>query len=457
MIDSQKLVNAVQKVIQNELPDQGYLDFVAQYLLQSHPVWRDVDPFAPILPADYIDVRVPRAVIERAILRPGFQVVLCLPGSGVASLISRLKKDWRSTLVEGGGVNSGGDQPPSKKKLLLADLPLYRFQFPKSSCGGENNWGCAAFTGRAVEGQDCPLMRNLIGTIFDAYWEQFLRQPASNRELIARLRKKPEWMHLLRDFYQGYRPGNPEILDTDYFDLMDWLTTPSHNISVVSSWSIDQVLDELVNRLIAFELDNGMGGQAKSLSEAAFSQVYLLANSKSLNDHQIHCLLRVFQYIAEREIPHLQFKLFAKSNLKDMIANLEGVSDGRIFIYTLPAWEENELKMLLAERINIFTNGESSVPVDLSVWEHYQIPEIQGFLANKLGEELVDLIVKEVRNVPEHRPASGHDAPFHLLRLMRALVLVCSNLPPGALKSENKITKEDLSNLFSEYWRQEQA
>lgn len=471
MINSEDLQTAVKKVIQYELPTPAYLDFVAKYLLQSNPVWKDVDPFAPVLPADYSEVLVPRDEVEHAIMRPGFQVILSKPGSGVASLIARLESGGESLLAESARAVTEGGQPFPKKKPLMVNLPLHRWHFPHPTCNLQTAPGYIACGNCTAGGQNCPLMACLIGAIFGEYWEQFLRPAGKNRDLISRFRGSPAWMHLLSEFYQLYRPQNPKIIDDDYFELMGWLASSNHTPVTLPNWSPDQILSRLVNQLIVAKAPPGLGKQADVSPEAAYDQVYLLANSKSLSDPQIHCLHEVFQYISEREIPRLQFKMFAKTNIQEIVAHLEGVQDGRIVIYTLPAWQESELKTLLAERINIFTVGELPIS-EVTNDTQYRIPGIQEFIVPSLADQLLPLFAKESMEIAKIDPAGGHDAPFHLLRLFRIFVSICSTRAFPAQQSgagekktnvsskpngSEKITEDDLKKLFAEYRRQGQV
>lgn len=313
-------MNSITWEMRYGLPNQQYLDFVARSLLSENRKRFLIDPFALVVPVDLSEgVYVARQPVEEEMGRWDTQIVLGGKGGGKTTLFDRLP-------------------------ALLPDRTLVIQLSPASA---EN-----------------PLDRaTLASAIFDTYWRNLLQTPFRRGRFLPRLRQDREWMAQLRWFYHQYTPIRPEI--PAEFELMTWLADGSTDQVFSSRITSEDVLRALVNFVIS----------PPSTTASPYVHIQVLVDDAD-------DLLNL-QRLYDLNLDGVSFKLFADLTQREWVEGLDCVRCGQLAVYSLPLWQEDELRRILYHRLKVWVPGDS---VDLGE----QIPSrasLRQLLVEQFDEE----------------------------------------------------------------------
>jgi energy-coupling factor transporter ATP-binding protein EcfA2 len=392
------------------LPNQTYLEFVTRYLLQLETGKPFVDPFALDVPMRIEDaIYVEREYVQDEICQLSTKIIVGKNGSGKTTLFKRLPG-----LLE--------------SRTLVVRLPLAQI-------------GATVPEQELAEGKTSLLIPNLlVRYIFDAYWGDLLCNSFNRGRFLPRLRQYRQWMNRLCWFYRHYHPLPPEI--PEEFELMAWLhTSPSGDEPFNFNASEDVLLD-----LIHFVTFQPEQYSAPLYQPYARIQI-LIDGTERPSNLAITRLIQDAERLYNLCLDRVQFKLFVDSAWQKQIEAMDCVRQGRVAVYILPPWSEEELRQVLHRRLTAWGRGEYDSGYD---WGKL-IPT--DYLEPAAQTNFVGTIVGEARKVyteKEKIDGDGLDAPIHLLRLARGLLAACAGCwrEQGYLPPLNYNGIKELARLY---------
>jgi hypothetical protein len=399
------------------LPSPRYLDFVASTLLCDKPIAKNIDPFAVEVPNVSTDYYVDRDEIEREILLPGTRIILGKYGTGKTTLFNKLsfEREGKDTLIVKIALNKVGYQQPDAQAKPEDRSPL--------------------------------CIKNMIRLVFNAYWEDFIL-PASphlykpedaHQKYMPWFRREPQWMRLLSWFYHHFPPQHQTVPDD--FELMAWLEYSKGHELLGSQIESESILRELI-RLIFYKTET------KDLRSRPFGPRYhkvtiLIDGAETLSSAASKNLLLDFQHLIDQKIPNVDILIFAENSKMHMFENLECVQDGRVAIYELPAWKNEQLSKILALRRYVCISGTFNID---DAWA-MMLP--LSCIQYSARSKLVENLVKGSRS-PE-KTTHRFDTPVHLLKLTRGIIAACA----GCWENYGlmlPICQEDIDEIIKGYW-----
>jgi len=317
------------------LPNLKYLEFVKRHLLPLHkgPL---VDPFMLDVPIEKIDaVYVDRKEVYNEIMQRGPKIILGATGSGKTTLMQKVYKTPRGR---------SNDLPLP----LAVSLPLTRVNVSASA----NEFS---------EGKTSILTPEIVArSIFSTYWDQVLVSPQNRQDFLPTLRQDREWMLKLHWFYHHCSPTHRQILDD--FELMTWLSASLPHQPFASDITPEDILRELIRFVTWPPAEMELFGPKR---QWLYPRVQILLDeTERLSNQAIIHLIQDIQKLYDLSLNNLDFKFFVDSNWRVLVENLDCVRQGRISLYELPAWHADELRKILAKRLdaktreNIGTSGE---------------------------------------------------------------------------------------------------
>ena len=289
----------------------------------------------------------------------------------------------------------------------------------------------------------------LIRYIFGAYWNNLFLNPIKFAKFYRHLRQDEWWRTNLRWFYRQQLSLLAEI--SGQFELMGWLNCPPQDGPRPPHRAPEDLLGELI-RFVTFTAPQGFD---PSLSAQPFAQIQILIDgTESLSAEAVKRLIVDAQRLYKLYPNQMQFKLFASSAWQSVIAGIDFVRQGRVAVYRLPAWNEQDLRRLLSARLKAFTPGEYRADDDGTGYEWGKlIPETH--LERAAQTRLVEIIVQNAANPPpERQNKTDLDAPIHVLRLARSLVAACAGYWKQA-GFKPPLTIRDIEMLTKIYWNPE--
>ncbi len=369
-------MESIGRDMRHGLPNQRYLGFVGQYLLQRPPGMPLVDPFQPQLSAEQIEgTYVDRSAVEEETCRLDTQIIMGRQGSGKTTLAIRL-----STLLRQG--------------VLVVAVPIelaevYAHPDPLSA-------------------DSTPLSPGpFAALIFDTYWENLLYNPAHRGRFLPQLRQDRLWMARLRWFYHHLPPRHLEI--PEEFELMTWLRASASNEIYGAAMRPEDTLRELIRFVTS----------AESSSVSAWAQAYRTRDPyehiQVLLDGIAHCseaglerLSRDMTWLhhLSLETGRISLKLFASDHLRPAFERVSGVQSGQIALYSLPPWSAEDLQRLLYRRLAMWMPGESIAPTDFPN-RRKQLAKLRKALASRLDEDSVKSLCSDLGIDYQDLPAQG--------------------------------------------------
>ena len=392
------------------LPNQTYLEFVARYLLQLEARKPLADPFALDVPM-WIEeaIYVERKDVENEIGQLGTKIIVGQNGSGKTTLFKRLPD-----LLE--------------SRTLVVQLPLAQI-------------GASVPEQKLMEGKTSLLSPDLlVRYIFEAYWEDLLRNSFNRGRFLPQLRQYRQWMTRLRWFYRRYRPLPPEI--PEEFELMAWLNAAPSTDEPLNSNVPKDVLRDLIH-FVTFQPERC---GAPLYQPYARIQI-LIDGTERPSNLAITRLIQDAQKLYGLYLDRVQFKLFVDSAWQKQIYAMDCVRQGRVAVYSMPQWHTEELRKILHRRLIAWGRGEYDSEYD---WGRL-IPT--DYLEPAAQTKFVRTIVSEARKVYTEKGIGnkdGLDAPIHVLRLARGLLAACA----GRWKEQDRppLNYDEIKELARLYW-----
>jgi len=375
------------------LPDQRYLEFVAQVLGKRGEL---IDPFSRDIGAD---AYVSRSKLEAELSQPAHIIIVGFEGSGKTTLFNALldRRDSR-TLIVG---------------LRLSEV-------------------------ERSEGNCYLSPQLLVSKIFDAYWEYLLYTPGNCARLLPVLRQDRQWMEKLRWFRENYPPLHLQVPD---FELAAWLGDAASDV-----FSPQVHPTSLLRELIRF-ITSPLPSQHQSdeLSQHV-NRIELLVDEIDQLPSQTSQIIQETQRLCTMYPDRFHIKLFVDSRQENQIE--EKLKDytgrDRIKLYRLPKWDTKELEQILNTRLKMCFPGEVA---ELG-WGELIPSDCLGYAdRTKFTQILVDGALR----VYDPGVAIASDAPIHVLRLAQGLITACAGcweqfgyVPP--------LNVEQLDQLVGLYW-----
>ena len=365
------------------LPTQKYLTFVAKHLLRRDGASSLVDPFAiDFSEKDALERGfILRTRIERELLNPGPQIILGKDGSGKTLLFRKLPRLMPAD-------------------VLNVSLPLAEI--------GDSVWG-----EKVLNGEISLLTAEiLIPRIFNAYWENLFTNPVKRILYYPQLRQNRWWLSRLLWFFRQYPPARSVLAEE--FELMAWLNLSSVESPFNPLISAEERLRELAQFVtLSIPLSERTG---ENFPVSPYQQIQVLVDgTEHLSEKAVRRLVQDAQYLHDLYLSGFSFKLFMGMTWRSQIHEMDCVRQGRMNIILMPAWDEEELKQMLAQRVRAYTQDEDFNWVDL------------------IGQDYLDLMGRTyfIRTITHKLTlAKEHDtkldAPIHALRLARAFVAACA-------------------------------
>lgn len=413
-------MNETIQYIQYSLPDRQYLRLVNLYLLGRRPSDRFLDPFAPDIAEDRTgDAYVEREEVEKAVLQPGCSILLGESGIGKTTLT----RYFVNKIAQ-------GDDPRSL--IIPVPIPSIRAALPPESF---NAGEISILTAESV-----------AILVFKAFWYALIVNPSSRKEHLGTLRTSERWMRSLRNFYGKYASA---ALPVEDFELRAWLYAQERS----ADHSVRETSEASLQRLLAFITEPGVlkdvYGRTKSWP---YPRVRLFVDgTEHFSGPAVQRLMRDAQQLYHSYRERLDLKLFVDATWQTTARQLSCVQQGRVPLYTLPAWTQAELRTLLKKRISAHLRpGESEEALPLDYWSR-RLPMPPTARASFF--ELILEAAPESRS-SEFSPSHSErlePTPLQILRLTRGLLAVVSRLTHDSTRP----TKEDLKEMIAAYWDEE--
>ena len=276
--------------------------------------------------------------------------------------------------------------------------------------------------------------------VFNAYWENFLMDPARRDKFLPHLRRDRSWMERLRWHYQHSQPWRPDL--PGEFELMTWLQEKPACEPFSADLAPDYVLDQLIQLVTFVPPRQDFFG----ISDARpYERVQVMIDETAhLSSKAVGRLLQDVYKI--RHLNLLQFKLFITSTYQKLVKDMAAVREGRVNVYRLPAWEDRDLREMLYLRLLGWMEGE---PVGGDDNWAQQIPD--EYLRREAKPTFIEQIVEGAQRCQAME--SKLAAPIHALRIARGLVAACAGVweshPPP-------LGRDDIKQLINLYWHTEQ-
>jgi hypothetical protein len=392
------------------VPSQKYREFVARHLLHKEAKQPLVDPFALDVDTDRLrEIYVIREEVESETCQPGTMIVMGPQGSGKTTLFREL-------------LGRLHDQ------CLIVGLPLTEV-------------GVSVPEQELMEGKLSLLTPDiLVRHIFNTYWENLLCDPKQRTEFVPQLRQDQSWMVRLRWFYQRFPPVCPEI--PEEFELITWLNASPSREPFGPQIAPDYALRELI-RLVTFAPPQQ--GRFGIPTPQPYVRVQILVDgAEYLSNNAMTRLIRDAQKLYN--LYRVQLKIFFVSAWQELVEGMDCVREGRVRVYLLPHWNEQELRQVLYFRVMGWREGE---PAEEREWTRYDWGDIPG-LEISARPKFVETIVKSALRTYEI--GDDLDAPVHALRLARGLVAACA----GCWKEYGYVPPLDIDSireLAHIYWK----
>jgi hypothetical protein len=419
--------------MQYVFPSQNYLRFVREFLLQYPPEIGLLDPFSidvlslPLGKSFQVKY-VSRTDVEREISYPATRIVTGKLGSGKSSLLR--------IFLESGAISDptihAGDQAsalpvgrvPSKRLMVRLSLAEIQPTVPEEDV----DLGKSSLL----------TMSQLIRNIFNAYWDEIIRDDSNRDVYYKQLRQSLWWTDRLHWFYTHYKPYQPMV--PGEFELMAWLSTkPSTNL-----FSTDIPPLELLRNLVAFVLSEGIQQETflKGRPQIPFQGIQVLVDDlEILSINAVRRLVRDAQALFESRVTSLWFTLFADEVLIDKLKEMGSVSQGKIGFYKLPGWSPDQLK----EMINLRLGFTAPMNVNFGL----SIPS--SCLDNVARKKLVSMAIEKAIEFSQTEN-SATDAPILVLRLLRGILSLTAD---RHYRNEGPISFSDLQNWINKYPREQ--
>jgi len=415
------------------LPNQKYLEFITLYILQKGPEEQVVDPFSLDVPENIIireGIYVVREKIHQEISYSSSQIIIGDEGSGKTTLSRKLPEllnNLQYLIV----------------RLSLAELTT---SIPEQELGE----GKASLLTKEV----------LIWYLFNSYWDKLLCSGTNRAKFLPYLRQDQHWMARLRWFYQRYCPLYPNL--PNEFELMAWLNTKTSPSAKL--FSPDITADDILRELVQFVTSSipqpeRYGGP---VLDQPYAQILLLIDgTEGLSPKAVIRLVQDAQRLHSLSLSQMYFKLFADSAIQPQIEKMDCVRQGRIAIYHLPEWTNEELYKLLQRRLETYGPGGEFVRYKDDEFVRYDWGRLlrDTHLTTMARAKLVEIIVNEATHpktdgVINNNEKSDLASPIHTLRLARVLLAACAGcwaeqgfVPPLGV--------DQLKTLARIYWQAE--
>jgi hypothetical protein len=388
------------------LPNQIYLEFVRRYILLQETKHVLIDPFALDVSPDMVGIiHVNRSDVEAEVGQPGTKIIVGPVGRGKTALFRKLST---SPTVQ----------------TLVVPLPLTEI-------------GTSVSEHEILRGE-VSLLDLLARHIFECYWQNLLLDPVKFDRFYYQLRQHEWWKSRLRWFYHRYPPLNPEI--SEQFELVAWLNAlPPHELP-----SLKDSPKDILRGLVRFVTFTASQGFDVALARQPYAQIQILIDgTERLSSEAIKNLIQDTQKLYDLYLGQMQFKLFADPMLLPQIEAMECVRQGRVTVYRLPPWNEQDLRQLLDTRLRTYQPGEYVE----GNWGQL-IPDTHLQLAARM--RFIETIVKNAREPPDDAE-DDLDAPIHVLRLSRVLLAACA----GCWEKDGfklPLGMKDIDELICLYW-----
>ncbi len=407
----------LQRELRYGLPNKRYLDFVRDHVLTpAKDIY--VDPLAVDISQEVIKrVFVIREHVEEEITSPGCRIVIGPVGSGKTTLVNHLSTN-QSTISRKGTTIT--DDSPLTVVLLRSEINMLL---------AEHDF---------LEGRtSVASSRIFVHKVFDTYWDYI----TAHETFLWVMRRSPEWaewLHRLRWFYQHCLPVQRWLPKEP--DLMAFLDGDDSTLPYSSHITSEQALRALVS-FITTPLDERVIPVGNEIMPRSFTRVQILIDgTESFSTPGFKRLLVDIQQLYELLYPKIEFKLFSdESWLGNILDDMECVNEGRVPIYSLPVWNEKELKELLLSRFQYY----SKVPAFFQGNEEWPITIPAIYLHPGVEETLLSRILE---SCVERRVG----APLHTLRLMRAVLAACAGCWEDIFQTP--INAADVEHLMDLYW-----
>jgi hypothetical protein len=320
------------------LPNREYAEFVALYLLPEGGILPSVDPFTLVVPASIADdVYVERQGVEDDLDRRDAQIVLGRKGSGKTTLFGRFSARLQAL-------------PPNRILIVpLSRLPL----------------------GDRVHLLDFDA---LSSAIFNAYWQDLLHNSSLRSLFLLQLRRNRQWMAQLRWFYHRYPPLHPDI--PEEFELMAWLDAGSADQAFGARITAEEVLQALVDFVIS----------SPPKTSPPYNHVQILIDDvEHFSDQAGARVIQGVQRLHHLGLGSVSFKLFADVRWREPLERLDCVQCGRVAVYLLPQWRDDELRQILCRRLTAWAPGEYD-GLDEPIASHVQLARLRELLVSYFDE-----------------------------------------------------------------------
>jgi hypothetical protein len=413
-------MNKIAQYIQDALPDRQYLRLVNLYLLGRESSDRFLDPFAPDIVEDRTgDAYVERKEVEEAVLQPGCSILLGKPGIGKTTLARYF-------------VNKIAEGEVSRSLVISMPIPSIRAALPPDPF---NAGEISVLTAESV-----------AILVFKAFWYALIVDPTSRKEHLGTLRTSERWMRSLRNFYGKYASA---ALPVEDFELHAWLNARECS----ADYSVKETSEASLQGLLAFVTDPAVLKDVYGRTTLwPYPRVrFFVDGTEHFSGPAVQRLMRDAQQLYHSYRGKLDLKLFLDSTWQTTARQLSWVQQGRVPLYTLPAWTQAELRTLLKKRISAHLRpGESEEALPLEYWAR-RLPMPAAAQASFFDIILEAAPESRSSEFPPPHSKRLNPNPLQILRLTRGLLGVASRL----MHDSTRPTKKDLKEIVDAYWNEE--